>query len=192
MLKETVSLNVLGSVRREKVMRQLVPSAPLLRIFWEDSLRLCESLGRRFTLWSCILFGGDNCRYLFVRRGLKGALFYVIPSVHTPPSDYRFWDLLSHLKQIHKTDYADEESITFHFLLVQDAKMKLDENIIVGDMLGFSFITGMEWVMQWWGSQFLNQLRALPGSRGCAMCENHNIACLSYFIFMAPLTVWAP
>lgn len=51
---------------------------------------------------------------------------------------------LSHLKQFHKTDYADNESITFQLLLVQDAKMKLEERIIVGDVLHFSFITGME------------------------------------------------
>lgn len=56
----------------------------------------------------------------------------------------RFWSLLSHLKQFHKTDYADDESITFQLLLVQDAKMKLDEHIIVGDVSHFSFITGME------------------------------------------------
>lgn len=55
-----------------------------------------------------------------------------------------FWSSLSNLKQFHKTDYADDESITFQLLLVQDAKMKLDEHIIVGDVLHFSFITGME------------------------------------------------
>lgn len=92
------------------------------------------------------------------------------PSANTPPSHCRVWSLLSHLKWFHKTDYADDESITFQLLLVQDAKMKLDENIIVGDILRFSFITGMEWVTQWWGLQSLNQLCAKPGCGGCAVC----------------------
>lgn len=48
------------------------------------------------------------------------------------------------MKPFHKTDYADDESITFQLLLVQDAKMKLDEHIIVGDVLHFSFINKME------------------------------------------------
>lgn len=78
-----------------------------------------------------------------VGKGLTGAPS-VIPSVNTPPSHCGFWSLLSHLKQFHKTDYADDESITFQLLLVQDAKMKLDEHIIVGDVSHFSFITGME------------------------------------------------
>lgn len=68
----------------------------------------------------------------------------VILSVSAAPSRCGFWNSLSHLKQFHKTDYAADESITFQLLLVQDAKMKLDEHIIVGDVLHFSFITEME------------------------------------------------
>lgn len=36
----------------------------------------------------------------------------------------------SHLKRFHKTDYSANESIRIQLLLVQDAKMKLDECII--------------------------------------------------------------
>lgn len=112
----------------------------------------------------------DNLFVELVGRGLARALSPFFLQLTRRHHTAAFWSLLSHLKPFHKTDYAADESITFQLLLVQDAEMKLDENIIVGDILGFSFITGMEWVIQWWGFQSLNQLRALPGSGGCAAC----------------------
>lgn len=107
------------------------------------------------------LFGGCKC--------LAGA-FAVILSVSAASSRCDFSCSLSHLKQFHKTDYADDESITFQLLLVQDAEMKLGEHIIVGDVLHFSFITEMEWVTRCRSAQSLNQVSAVPGGCGCAAC----------------------
>lgn len=81
---------------------------------------------------------------MFGGRERRSGASAVILSVSAPPPRRGFWNSSSHLKQFHKTDYAADESITFQLLLVQDAKMKLEERIIVGDVLHFSFITEME------------------------------------------------
>lgn len=95
---------------------------------------------------------------------------HVIPSASEAPPRRGFRSSLSHLKQFHKSDYTDNESITFQLLLVQDAKMKLEDHVIVGDVLHFSFITGMERVTRCRGAPSLNQAAAVPGGCGCAAC----------------------
>lgn len=105
---------------------------------------LCNTVGGCATCKSAFYFGVIIVIIYLLGRVSKELFFNVSSLQLTAHQITAFEGLLSHLKQIHKTDYANEKSITFQLLLVQDAKMKLDGNVIVGEILCFSFITGME------------------------------------------------